>query len=550
MIDSRRNFNINDKDDILAREIIQENTGGKDPELSLVYDFLEELELRVEQVKVYYPFMEMIRKRKAEEKFSKLVPELCFLTLSYLIYEGKLKYKGITFHDLQAFLAKALQHILTRNLEADELRKLTAEILDGLQNGGRNFILDTYSFKAESLREKYIKFLEIKQSGDGVLQYYITEQGVDFYLRTKEFPEETKITINLLLFQKQMEKGAFGFAYETVRRLNMEVQKKKDRKYSLLEALMYGRSDLGEGYQSYHHSIVMQFEEESELFHSAIKNVRNAFSEYMERINNGEATDEEMRTFTLIKIIEKEISRGQTLHTELLKEAVGFTKEYDQVLGVRRKVIFTERFNFQGEFEKLINENETPEALKFLFEPLLNPYIRKSFNPLRALEPQRIVRNRQEVEENQGSDLPDERETIDQITSGRVRKNLLFYAARLLEALDTPKRHITLQDFCGSLTDKYSEDSVYNGDFISFLLEMNRDKKIGEHSRIIRFADGKLQLDQELKTIEEVFLKAALATHKEEKINQVMVKSFPEEEVELLPGLKITNMLFRGERVR
>lgn len=541
---------MNDKDDLLAREIIQENTGGKDPELSLIDDFLEELEMRLEQVKVYYPFMEILRKRKMEEEFSKLVPELCFLTLSYLIYEGKLKFKGITFHDLQLFMAKAVKHILTQNLEPAELKKLTAEILDGLQNGGRNFILDTYSFKSGNFREKYVKFLEIKQSEDGALQYYVTEQGVDFYLRTKEFPEETKITINLLLFQKQMEKGAFGFAYETVRRLNMEVQKKKDRKYSLLEALMYGRSDLGEAYHSYHHSIVMQFEEEAELFYTAVKNVGSAFSEYVERINNGEATDKEIRTFTLIKIIEKEISRAQTLHTELLKEAVGFTKEYDQALRVKRKAIFTERFNFQGEFEKLVNQNKKPAALKFLFEPLLSPYVKKSFNPLRTLEPQRVAKSRQGGEESQDSDLPAERETIDHLTGKRVRKNFLFYAARLLEALDTPQRQITLPDFCGSLTDRYSEESVYNGDFLSFLLEMNREKKIGKHARIIHFAGGEIQLDEELKTIEEVFLKAALAAHMEEKINQVMVQSFPEEEVELLPGLKITNMLFRGERIR
>ena len=38
----------------------------------------------------------------------------------------------------------------------------------------------------------------------------MTEQGVDFFY-TKEFPDETRVTINLLLFQKQM--GAFGFAF-------------------------------------------------------------------------------------------------------------------------------------------------------------------------------------------------------------------------------------------------------------------------------------------------------------------------------------------------
>ena len=544
-----RRFEINDKDDILARAIIQENTGGKDPELSLAHDFLDELDMRLEQVKVYYPIMEMLRKRKLDE-FSQLVPELCFLTLSYLIYEGKLKYKGITFQNLVAFLTKALQAFVTEGIEAEVLRALTAEILDGLQNGGRNFFLNTYSFKTGGLKERHVKFLDIRQHDDGMLHYFITEQGVDFFLRTKEFPEETKITINLLLFQKQMEKGAFGFAYETVRRLNLEVQKKKDRKYALLEALMYGRLDSGEAYNDYHHSIVMQFEEEAELFNTAVKNVRGAFNEYVERINKGEVTEREKRTFMLIKIIEKEISHAQTLHTELLKEAAGFTQEYDQALGIRRKAIFTERFNFQGEFEKLVIKNEKPEVLKYLFEPLMNPRMSKSFNPLRALEPQLITKGKTEDGRDEVSEVSADRETMDTITSKRVRNNFVFYAAKLLEALDTPEKQINLQEFCLDLVKKYSEDSVYNGDFLSFIIEMNRDKKIGEHSRVISLADGNIMMDEELKNIEEVFIKAALAIHIETRINQITVTSLPEQEIELLPGLKITNMFFLGERKR
>jgi hypothetical protein len=548
MIETSRNLhpNSNDQDDLLAREIIQENTGQQDPELALAADFLEELDLRLEQVKVYYPLMEMLRKRKIEDELEKLLPELCFLILAYLIYEGKLKYKGITFHSIESFLDKALSKILGRELKEEQVRELTAAILDGLQNGGRNFVLTTYNFKTGSFREKYVKFLEIKQTEDGVLQYYLTEQGVDFYLRTKEFPEETKITINLLLFQKQMEKGAFAFAYETVRRLNMEVQKKKDRKYSLLEGLMYGRLDSGEAYNGYHQSIVMQFEEEAELFNAALKNVNQAYGEYLERINNGEAVPKEIRTFTLIKIIEKEISRAQTLHTELLKEAVSFTKEYDRVLGLRRKAIFTERFNFQGEFEKVIQERR-PEALKFLFEPLLTPKIGKSFNPLRAFESQRLIKSRPEDKESQLNEINAERITLDVITRNRVKGNFLFYAARLLEELHTPQRQISLKDFCARLTVRYSEDSVYNGDFLSFILEMNRDKKIGEHSRVIEFTNGPVPLDEELKTIEEVFAKAAQAAGVAGKTNRVVVSSFAEEEVELLPGLKMTQMLFRGE---
>lgn len=535
-----------DKDDILAREIIQESLGGKDPELALAEDFLEELDVRLEQIKVYYPIMEMLRKRKMDAEFMHLVPELCFLLLAYLIYEGKLKHKGLTFGELETFITKVLRHIMANCAAA--ARELITEILDGLQNGGRNFVLTTYDLKTGSFREKYIKLIEIKQSEENVLEYFITEQGVDFYLRTKEFPEETKITINLLLFQKQMEKGAFGFAYETVKRLNMEVQKKKDKKYSLLEALMYGQLDSGEAYNRYHRSIVLQFEEEAELFNTAVKNVNMVFHEYVDRIQNGLANEKQVRTFTLIKIIEKEIGRAQTLHTELLKEAVSFTKEYDNALGVRRKAIFTERFNFQNEFEKLVSQNDRPEALKFLFEPLMNPYVRKQFNLLRAFEPQRVVKVKTEEGEEPLPETVVNRTTVDKLTSRRVRGNFVFYAARLLEMLSNPKREMSLKAFCQMLVDRFSEDSVYNGDFISFILELNRDKKIGEHVKTINFANGKIDIDEELKTMEAVFVKAALSLPGQSTINQVVVKTFPDSELELLPGLKITDMVFIGER--
>jgi hypothetical protein len=536
-----------DKYDILAREIIQENTGEKDPELSLVEDFFNEIDMRLEQVKIYFPIMEILRKRKVDDSFIKAIPELCFLVFVYLIYEGKLKHKGVTFENMENFICKAMMRIQGESFEKDKAKILTEELLDTIQNGGRNFVFNTYNYKIGSMKEKYIKFIEIKQSEEGVLQYYITEQGVDFFLKTKEFPDETKITINLLLFQKQMEKGAFGFAYETVRRLNMEVQKKKDKKYSLLESLMYGKMDSGEEYSSYHKSIVLQFEEESELFSLATENVKSAFDEFIERINNGDASEKEIRTFTLIKIIEKEIGKAQTLHTELLKEAASFTREYDKVLGVRRKAIFTERFSFQGEFER-ITQNERPEVLKYIFEPLLNPRLKKAFNPLRVLEQQSIVKSKQQEKDAQTDEKDSERMTEDDLTRMRVKNNFVFYASKLIEILNMSEKPVSLKDFCNNLIKKYNEEVIYNGDFISFIIEMNREKNIGEHFRVINFFDEKGHMDKDLKSIEEVFVKAVQKNKSGLKINQIIVKSISEEEIEVLPGLKVTNIVFAGER--
>jgi hypothetical protein len=536
----------NERDDALAQAIIQENTGENDPEITLIDDFVDEIDVRMDQIKIFFPIMELLRKRKLDHEYMSLIPEICFLVLSYLIYEGKLKHKGITFDNLETFISKALKRMNYAGIKNEVSRELVFDLLDGLQNGGRNYIQNTYFFKSLNFKEKYVKLIEIKQSEDGVLEYFITEQGVDFYLKTKEFPEETKITINLILFQKQMEKGAFGFAYETVRRLNMEVQKKKDKKYTLLEALMYGRLDSGDEYMNYHRSILSQFKEESELFNLAMNYVQNAFNEYIDRINSDKASEKEIRTFTLIKIIEKEIGSAQTLHTELLKEAVSFTKEYDDVLKIRRKAIFTEKFNFEMEFERMISQNENPELLKFIFEPLIRPNIRKSFNPMRILEPQSILKNKQEINEELKEEKDLNRETIDDSTRKRVKGNFVFYASCLLDTLLIYKK-LDLKRFCNELIKNNSEDSVYNGDFISFIIELNRNKNIGERIRVINFAD-EILADDDLKTIEEVFHQAAFTSNAHGRINRITVTSFPDEDIELLPGLKITNMIFTGER--
>ncbi len=530
-----------DQDHVLAREIIEEHMVHKGGASSVVEEFIDDIEVRLDQVKIFYPIFEVLRKRQLGEKNVWVVPELCFLLLTYLIYEGKLKYRGLSYEELAGYFLQGLKEIMPEKV--DEGRGLLSDILDGLQNGGRNFVLSTYSFKTKGFKEKYIKFIEIKQSDEGVLLYHITEQGVEFYLKTKEFPEETKITINLLLFQKQMEKGAFGFAYETVRRLNMEVQKKKDRKHSLLENLMYGAGD-SEAYIGYHRSINLQFEEEAELFKAAVKNVGDAFGEYVDRINKGEADRKDKRIFQLIKIIEKEISLAQRSHLELLKEAAAFTREYDEVLKVRRKAIFSERFNFIGEFEKVVDKNGNPEVLKYLFEPLLNPAVRKSFNPLQILDQQRIsfvkVDDNESVEEDRDVD----RLTLDMMARRRVKGNFVFYARELLEAMDEIDNELCLKDYCERMVEIHSEDIVYNGDFLAFILEMNRGKKTGEQIRNIEFAEITHEA-AEYESIEEVFSRAQSMVGIN-KLKGIVVRSFPEDELQILLGLKITNILFTG----
>ena len=152
------------------------------------------------------------------------------------------------------------------NKKKENVKEIVNKILDVAQNNGNNFTYEYYSLKEKENKDRHIKYIEIKLGENGKLNYYITPQGIDFYLKTKEFPDSAQITINLLLFRKQIEKGSFNYAYDTIKRLNIEVKKKSEQKELVLEALMYGGKEGIEEYNKYHESVEGQINEEEELF--------------------------------------------------------------------------------------------------------------------------------------------------------------------------------------------------------------------------------------------------------------------------------------------
>ena len=65
---------------------------------------------------------------------------------------------------------------------------------------------------------------------EGNIYYYITESGIEFYLNTKEFKEESKISIQQLLLEKMIRTQNFKGGREIVKRICNEVLKLKCRR--------------------------------------------------------------------------------------------------------------------------------------------------------------------------------------------------------------------------------------------------------------------------------------------------------------------------------
>lgn len=318
-------------------------------------DVVEELESRQDNIKIYYPYFEIIRKLKAKQNtFEVDLTGVFIALLSYLLYEGKLNNRRVEYNDIYQFIKYFILETYSAEYDEDTLKEITNLILDEAQNKGNNFSFTYYSIKDKKPKEKYLKYIEIKISEEGTLNYYITSQGIDFYLKTKEFPDAAQVTINLLLFRKQIKKGSFEYAYETVKRLNIEVRRKIEQKEAIIEGLMYGGREGIDNYYKYHEEVKSQFDEEQELFMDVSTIVKNLYTEYLQKENAQNFEKKENETIKTIRRIELELNKAIGAHTKLLEEASAMHQKYDDIINMKMKSAFSQKFGFEKEFEKLL----------------------------------------------------------------------------------------------------------------------------------------------------------------------------------------------------
>ena len=223
---------------------------------------LKDLDTRIDNIKTYNAFFSIVNSISKDKcPYDPYV--MVFGLLTFLFYEGKLALKKIDANAIITFYMKLIAETMEVQLSFDDARELTYYLLEKMQNKGSGFDLTFYSLKYKSEREKKTKLIEIKldEKADKIY-YYITNEGVDFYLKTKEFIDESQVTTSLLIFRAQIRSGSFGNALETVRELKIRVHRRLDQKKELLDLLLYSRGEESEKYRKYHQDVSLLFDEE------------------------------------------------------------------------------------------------------------------------------------------------------------------------------------------------------------------------------------------------------------------------------------------------
>jgi len=435
-------------------------------------DHYKEINKRMDYLKKFYPFFKVYTSYTVQ-KLDYDAPYLALDILTLLIEKGRLLGRSVPLEEIEKHIQKTLSEIYPDKML--DVQEVTRSILGLLETDTQGMLYQYQYFDPIRKRhvDEYIHLIEYDVK-DGA--YRITDTGLDFMISIKELPEESKISVSLILFKKQIESGSFRSALATIRELNLAVQLKKRKKEELLEKLMNGGFDVVEDFEKYTQEVLSQLRHEHDLFtqvHLLLKDL----SENKDKIANNPEFSGKEEEFIVIKEIEIAVEHGYNIHNGLLEEFTDFPEEFERIYRIRLNSLFEKRYQFQEALENHIRDNLLNDVHILTILPLLYPRVQKSFNLLKIFEPQTISGRKIDIIDTRSKEEWTDKKLIDATVEERQASNFKIYATILMIAL-SKKTPLILSEYLDSINQKMGKDGLENVDLIPFLLELNSSPEI------------------------------------------------------------------------
>lgn len=432
----------------------------------------DELPIRLSNLTKYAPFFQIANIKKYKGKYD--VGVISLGIMSYMLLEGKLLDKGLEFEKIQTYIEHATLNYYGDALSKVDSEDMTRDILNYMQNKGGPFSHNYYDVIRKTEVDKKVRYIERKYDRiQNKNLYSLTSEGVDFFLQLKEFGEESRVTITLLLLRKLVSSGNFESAINTISNLNIEIRKEIRRKNEILEELTYNVYD---GYEKYTYNAREKLEEEQGLFRDTIHTLTTIETEYLEKIEKNQITEKELKLKSYVTDMKIELSKSVEIHSRLLAAVIELREKSDEILTFKRKNILKETLNFNLLLDKSI-QNDSVIPMEIFSKVLFRPKLKKSFNIKKIDDiflwklPKSEVGEDEVTEDDETVKL----ETIDNQVSNRIVHNFNLYLKLLLNLL-VIKRDFDLNYFFDEVYRKYGMDGITNTDLVTLVLTVSKIK--------------------------------------------------------------------------
>ena len=498
---------------------------------------VNEVSARMKALAKYYPFFKIMNGKYSEVEYENIdTGEVCMGIISFLFYEGKLKAQHITFVNIQDYLQMFVEKVYGINLIGDSLYKFTNDTIDIIQNSeGRGFEIGFPTFMPE---KQNVKYMINKSSDDGIKEFELTPSAIDFFLETKEFGEESKITISLLILKKLIENSEYESALLSLTNVNAEVIKQIARVYEIEMALMYGGNLGYKSFLEYRELADKHQAEEEKLFSETMEHIRTLREDYATKVSKSQLGEKEINAFRCLDEMDKELNKTVELHQQLLGKLVILSKKASEILSKKKINLLRPAFDFSNHLDKL-GQIGSAKSLEYMVMPFFPLNIQKSFSLSKINE---MLDFEDSSSNNDDVNCPDNKKNILINTdkfNNEIRERVLYnykyiinYFFDLLQDDDS----FIMGDVIMK-ADKATKENIFkNPDFIGLILDFLRlnEKNI--------LSDDKWKKEKGNSSLEKALNAVYMARLETYKIK---IETIEESYIEIAEGFKMTNVIVR-----
>ncbi len=423
----------------------------------MINDIIEEHNARMYNLRKYYPFFvlsETAFTQYRDGRYNSLdMGYITMAVLRFFIEENNFNERDITYPQCEAFIKELLIRDFDIEIEDEDMADLILYIFDKIRNDGKAFEFTFYDPGKKQKKTGRVRLIDSRIT-DGKVLYYITADGIEFYLDTKEIKDESKINVEQVLLEKMITGENFKGGIEVVKRINSEVNRLVREKDDIVDLLSYDVFAGAEAYEKYMKTVGKWFSEEQKLFAKNKALVDKAVAKAnFDHLTKGSTLLDE------ISQLELELKKTILKHGNLINSTMELQNISDNIIQKAKLKRLRPVFDFEKELQKMIREDR-PDKMGMILAPLFAPAITKSFSmtsidnllTLKSEDEAKMVTAKKE-DVNANFRYEDE---IEEERSGRNYGKLFF---ELMDVLARWKK-LSLKEFNGFLEIRFGKRNL------------------------------------------------------------------------------------------
>jgi len=402
------------------------------------YEFLKGFSERMRNLA---PFIHLVKKLSGLQKYEEYdMVSLGFAVMLFILENMLTGREECGIDEISEFLQRVIYHSYGVHLTQDEAREMAFYIRNCISGSGGEVFNYTYknleTGKDESASVKLIdtSYYEIKKAA----KYKLTDQGMELLFKTREIYSEFRINVTQLYLKRQIEKGVFTGALQTVNELNLQVRQLKEK----LEALVLNiRQNVLKVNFDELKSLFERIQEQFLIERKEFNNIRRILNEQrnnIEKISYDEITERDLEALSQLNMISERLHITAAEHDRLFRDKLDIIGEYLRMLEFRLRHGIAEFIDFERSIlDVIISENLRVDVLQLILSPIIaNIGKHKRFSIGKVFDFQRIKTG---ADEEQASiDLEEElmkkeSEIKEQIEQRNLK--IEYYLERILEAV-------------------------------------------------------------------------------------------------------------------